>query len=412
MRRDPADLTAFVLEDPTCRRLAALAADHGREIALVGGWVRDWLLGRVSPDWDLVVTGDPAPLVRQLVADQGGGPFVPLDEAFGIYRTRLRDGLELDFAQAVGGSVLADLSRRDLTINALAVRLSDGQLLDPLNGLADLRAGLVRVPARINLADDPLRLVRVHRFAAVLGFSVDPETEAWARELAPELSRSAGERVLQELAKLLPSGRAADVVDAMAAQGLLPGVLGADQADPARLRAVEARLVDPAWARATAWAARPLTSDRPGTIALLLAALLGDAPLVTVDAARQRLRWGKQEDKLARAWVLARPTPEAWEAAAGSPRLMHRLLRAHGEALPGHTLLAGPGAPQAALAAWAARQDAPLPRLVDGDDLMQALGLKPGKHMAELLALVEEAQALGEIATRDAAIALAARGIE
>src|SRR5687768_16522924 len=98
LARTPEALRAFVLADPLCRRLAALAAAHDRPIALVGGWVRDWLLGRPAPDWDLVVPGDPRPLVRALADEEGGGPLVPLDETFGIFRTRLRDGLMLDFA--------------------------------------------------------------------------------------------------------------------------------------------------------------------------------------------------------------------------------------------------------------------------------------------------------------------------
>lgn len=397
MLNDPEQMSDFVRTDPTCRRLADLAAAHGRELALVGGWVRDRLLGRTSPDWDLVVTGDPKPLVKALVAGQGGGPFVPLDEGFGIYRTRLKGGLELDFAQAVGGSVMADLARRDLTINAMAVDLATGDFLDPLGGLADLRAGVVRAPSRANLEDDPLRLVRIYRFAAVLGFAVDPATAAWAAALTPRIAEPAGERVLQELAKLLPSGRAAAVMEAM--RDLLPGMLGT-AADPAPLAALEARLGEPGWARAAAWARQPLTGDRPGLVALMLCAMVAD-----VEPVKRRLKWGKQEDKLARVWAGPKP---AWPA---DPRGLHRLLRATGEALPGLALLDGGEPARAALDAWAFLQDHPRPKLTDGNDLMAALGLKPGKLVADLLAAIDEAQALGEIATRDEAIALASRGI-
>ncbi|MFP5502649.1 MAG: hypothetical protein ACLGIN_09170, partial [Candidatus Sericytochromatia bacterium] len=92
--RTPDDLQAFVLADPLCRDLAALARAHGRSIALVGGWVRDWLLGRPALDWDLVISGDPAPVVADY-ANRIKGPVVVLDAEMGVYRTRLKSGLVL-----------------------------------------------------------------------------------------------------------------------------------------------------------------------------------------------------------------------------------------------------------------------------------------------------------------------------
>lgn len=419
LARTPEDLRAFVLADPLCRRLAALGEAHGRPIALVGGWVRDWLLGRPAPDWDLVVPGDPRPLIRDLISAEGRSSLVPLDEAFGIYRTRLASGLELDFARAEGDVIETDLVRRDLTINALAVGLVDGQLLDPVGGLADLEAGVIRVPTRANLEADPLRLLRIYRFAAALGFDVAPATEEAACALAPLLHRSAGERVMAELAKLLGGGRAAERLADMDRIGLLSHVLGAPAQGPwtlgeglAAVAEMERRFADPApagpWSRLAAWAAGEAGGGRSRRSALALAGLLRDPHAPTVDVAAARMKWSRKEDALIRAWVGRADL----RAAAASPRAMHRFLKSTADAAPGLALLDAPAAPEAATAVLLAywhRLDAPLPRLVDGNDLMRDLQLPPGRHIAALLAGIEEAQALGELASREEALAWAAR---
>ncbi len=419
VERTPEALRDFVLADPLCRRLAAIADEHGQPIALVGGWVRDWLLGRSAPDWDLVVPGDPRPLARALVQDAGGGPLVPLDETFGIYRTRLRNGLSLDFAQAVGDTIETDLARRDLSINALAVRLQDGAVLDPVGGLADLAAGVIRTPSRVNLEDDPLRLVRIYRFAATLGFAVDPATATAAGELAPWLARSAGERVSAELGKLLKTGRAADALAEMNQIGLLSQALGAPaqgprsmDEGPTNVRLIEAFLADaalgPPWSRLATWLAIEAGGERTRLATLQLAALLRDPQAPSVEMAAARLRWSRKEDDLIRAWTVPRSLTDA----AASPLATHRFLKAAGEAVPGFALLErhhDEGAAAAVLAAYWRRLDAPLARLVDGHVLMRELGLPPGRQIAALLAGIEEAQALGELTSREEALAWAAR---
>jgi tRNA nucleotidyltransferase/poly(A) polymerase len=170
------------------------------EAWLVGGSVRDLLLGRQVVDVDLVVERDPAAAARSLARSHGGAPF-PLSERHGAWRV-VRDGHTVDIT-ASRGAVADDLGRRDFTINAMAVPLAGGDLLDPFGGRADLEAGRLRAVSEQVFSDDPLRLLRLVRLAHELGFSVDPDSERLARRDAHLADRPSGERVLTEIRRLL-----------------------------------------------------------------------------------------------------------------------------------------------------------------------------------------------------------------
>jgi tRNA nucleotidyltransferase (CCA-adding enzyme) len=170
---------------------------------LVGGAVRDALLGRRSPYFDL----DFVMLTRAVktagkIADRTKAGFVLLDAERQIARVVFAGGT-VDLAQAEGGSLEGDLWRRDFRINAIAWNPFTGEIIDPVDGQTDLRLGLVRMISRANLEDDPLRLLRAYRQAAQLGFAIEPETQSAIRELAPLLSQVAVERVRTELGYLL-----------------------------------------------------------------------------------------------------------------------------------------------------------------------------------------------------------------
>jgi poly(A) polymerase len=167
---------------------------------LVGGSVRDLLLGRQVVDVDLVVERDPAAAARSLARDRGGAPF-PLSERHGAWRV-VRDGHTVDIT-ASRGAVADDLGRRDFTINAMAVPLAGGDLLDPHGGRADLEAGRMRAVSDEVFSDDPLRLLRLARLAHELGFTVDPASERLARRDAHLAVQPSGERVLAEMRRLL-----------------------------------------------------------------------------------------------------------------------------------------------------------------------------------------------------------------
>jgi tRNA nucleotidyltransferase (CCA-adding enzyme) len=173
------------------------------ETCVVGGAVRDALLGRVRSvvDLDLVVPVDAVALAREIAAKYRSG-FVLLDAERSIARLVFA-GVTVDFAQQMGGSLLADLTRRDYRMNAIAYHLRTQKLIDPLDGVADLQAKVVRMVSAENLAADPLRILRGYRQAAQLGFELDPETDQVIQQLSPSLQQVAAERVMTELRYLL-----------------------------------------------------------------------------------------------------------------------------------------------------------------------------------------------------------------
>lgn len=190
---------------PLSRAVSALEAE-GHGCLLVGGCVRDLLLGQASKDLDLVVDATAGQLMKlksKLRRLTGATP-VPLDAQRGILRLCFAEEQELDLVARQGKDLLADLLRRDLTINAMALNAAGG-LADPSGGLADLRAGLLREVRPGNFDDDPLRAVRVLRFAAQLDFQVEPESWRRTLEAIQKVNRVAGERLLVEMRKFFES---------------------------------------------------------------------------------------------------------------------------------------------------------------------------------------------------------------
>ena len=176
---------------------------------LVGGTVRDALLERESEylDLDFVMPIGAVETARAIARHYKAG-FVLLDAERQIARVVFEQGTA-DFAQQVGSTLEADLERRDFTVNAIAYNPHTDQLLDPLQGYADLQKHQLRMISPENLRDDPLRLLRAYRQAAQLGFTVEAETRVVIRDLATLLQRIAAERVQSELNYLLSSTRGA-----------------------------------------------------------------------------------------------------------------------------------------------------------------------------------------------------------
>ena len=191
-----------------------------RQVYLVGGSVRDLLLGRRPLDLDLVVAGNPHAFALRLAAHTGGR-LVPLGKP-GLMLYRIVHGSQvMDVSAVTGRSISEDLQRRDFTINALAVDVAGGDIIDVCGGRADLAAGRVRMVSRSAFEQDPVRLIRTFRMAAVLRFEVTPETAAAVRDQAMLITKPAGERIRDELLKILETGRAADAITQMTDCGLL-----------------------------------------------------------------------------------------------------------------------------------------------------------------------------------------------
>jgi tRNA nucleotidyltransferase/poly(A) polymerase len=327
----------------------------GEEAWVVGGAVRDELLGRPIVDLDIACR-EPEAAARRFARKTGGAPF-PLSDRHGAWRVALSDGRTVDFTPLPDG-IESDLSTRDFTINAVARPLAGGAPVDPFGGAQDLQRGVLRAVGPEVFEDDPLRLLRAVRLEDELALRLDDETERLVREHASLVGRPAGERILAELLRLSPRG-----FQRLDELGLLAPLGGSLE----RLEVVED--------------ARP---------ELRLVAVFGerlvDFPVSNVlrRFARALLRALPPEDQSPRSVYRFRRATEPWAVEAA------RFTRA-GEDLERAIL--------------DARSQDPAEPLLRGDEL----GLPPGPEIGRLLERVEEERAAGTIATRDEALELVRR---
>lgn len=410
-----------------CRELVAVA--RGRSCHVVGGAVRDRLLGRPHHDLDLLVDGDGERIAGEL-ADRLPGRLVDLGgDAFGSWRI-VRAAGDVDLWDRDGAPLRRELARRDLTVNALAVELPSGELRDPLRGLEDLRAGILRCPRRDTLRDDPLRVLRLVRLASELaGFAPTAATVLAARQAAPEIERIAGERVREEWSRLQdtedPSAMVALLCDldlyprlwvpeGEPVDGDLKAVPGAAPEAARTAKLTVGRLRDGAEELEHALPpSAPVADPRVALDLLLLAALPRPAAAVA-GLARRRHRSQAEATRLRR--LLSWPRPPGCDAACR--RFLHQL------AADASTGLLWLGA--RALAAhrrrpWAhsVTQIAELevaygeeirtpPTLLTGDALAASTGLS-GRALGRALDAIREAQVLGTVRSPAAALRLVRR---
>ena len=196
---------------------------------VVGGAVRDAALGRAVVDADLAVEGGAEARAANAIADASGGAAFRLSDEFGTWRALSGDrSWHVDVTRLRGADLGSDLALRDFTLNAVAVPLArlDAEPIDPMGGLGDLEARVLRAVSRRTFADDPLRLLRAARIAAMLGLEIEPATIELARTEAARAAEPAGERRLAELRLLVASDdpiRAFDLLDRLGAtSGVLP----------------------------------------------------------------------------------------------------------------------------------------------------------------------------------------------
>jgi poly(A) polymerase len=215
-------------EDPLKLIRVALA---GRQAWLVGGAVRDRVLGRATADLDVVVDGDPGEAARTLARAAPRAAAFALSEEYGGWRVVARDGAwQVDVERLRGGSLEEDLALRDFTVNAIAAPIEqaqarEGEPIDPLGGLEDLAARRLRAAGPRAFAEDPLRVLRLVRMAVELDLKPEPSTLAQARTAAPQLRSVAGERVFMELCRILATARATHGLELMGEVGATPVVL-------------------------------------------------------------------------------------------------------------------------------------------------------------------------------------------
>jgi poly(A) polymerase len=229
-----ARLPELVADGSLAREIGERFEQAGFETWLVGGRVRDWLLGLPTPDLDVATDAKPTEMLGILRgwADElwlQGVRYGTIGVSIGGERVEITTYREewypedsrkpeVHFAR----DIRSDLSRRDFTVNAVAVRTPTGEIFDPTDGLQDLRRKILRTPSEPDQAftDDPLRMLRACRFAAALGFEVADEVVDAAHRMRDRLSIVSRERVRDELSKLLVGAKPSRGLALMVATGL------------------------------------------------------------------------------------------------------------------------------------------------------------------------------------------------
>lgn len=475
-----------------------ICAERHVQAWLVGGAVRDLLLGLPVGDWDIAVERDAIGAARATANRLQADVYV-LDADHDTARVIAADGTIVDFARLRDDNIELDLTARDFTINALAIDLHQpDQLIDLFEGQADLAEGLIRAIAETSLTSDPIRLLRAVRQSAALAFAIEPQTAQWIKTHAALITRASAERVRDELIKLIGGHGCADDVLLLDAFSLLAHVLpeiaalkGVEQSLPHHwdVFAHTCRVIDALELLGTRW----LGFDQAGDGALMqdvIPAFAWDALLLTLapfadglrahlqayEISEKRSRWhtlkwaallhdiGKPATRtvgadgrthfytheavgaqLAEARLTAlkfssdevrrvltiiggHMRPHLLSETAVSRRAIYRFfkdtkdagvdilllsladhLATHGPELDQSRWVARLGLIEEMFTAYFMRREEIVlpPPLIDGHALMTALNLKPGKQIGVLLEAIREAQAAGEVTTKEAALSLA-----
>ncbi|MFZ1155930.1 MAG: HD domain-containing protein [Solirubrobacteraceae bacterium] len=453
----------------------------GQHAWLVGGAVRDRVLDRPIADLDVVIDGDPGEGARAIAqAARSAGEKTAcfeLSEEFGAWRVVAREGSwQVDLERMRGGSLEADLALRDFTVNAIAEPLAGGAQLDPLGGLADLRAGRLRLAGPAAFENDPLRVLRLVRAVVELDLKPEPQAIAAARKQVALLRGVSPERIFLELQRIIASSQALRGLELMGDLGAtgvvfpeLEAMRGVEQSrfhhrdvyghtlevleraialtagdsptvlGPEHSTQVLALLAEPLadgmtrgealrWAAILHDAAKPATRsvrtlDRRVTFighdalgADLARDVLGRLRASVrlrehvAGLVRHHLRLGflvHEPQPLARDTVFAYlrdcdPVEVDVTLLSVCDRLATRGAKAE-EAIEAHIALARRMLGDALR--W--RKDGPPKPLLRGDELAQELGIELGPRVGELLAQLAQAQYIGEVVTREQAVAFA-----
>ena len=214
----------MLINSPLIDTVRQLCAERHIRAWLVGGAVRDVLLGRDVHDWDIAVERD-AILLARATADRLNADVYVLEADLDMARVLVDDTM-IDFARLRDANLDLDLAGRDFTINAMAIDLSQpDRVIDRFNGQSDLEEGVIRAISETALTHDPVRMLRAVRQSASLAMAIDPQTAEWIATHAPLIVNSPAERVRDELNKTLQQGDVADSLLLLDAFGLLAHLL-------------------------------------------------------------------------------------------------------------------------------------------------------------------------------------------
>jgi poly(A) polymerase len=471
-------------------KIDLLLQSQQTEAYLVGGFVRDTLIGRSTADIDIAVTSD-ALKIAYLTAENLGGKFVLLDEDNRIARVVFPQSSisprgkswYIDFS-CIEKNISQDLARRDFTIDAMAIELdsvvkgtAELRIIDPFNGRSDILNMVIKMVNDTVFQADPVRLLRAVRLSAELGFNVSSSTEDSIRRFNTLITNVAGERVREELLRILSTPVAGKFVRYLDNLGLLTAII--PELEPARgfeqpkehhwdvlnhsletVRAVDFLLRQNEWEYASAkvlddipWSEKirqhftaEVSFGSTHASLLKLAALLHDiskpeTKIISnnktrffghteqgadvVDNILERLRFSNKEIKLVESMVRyhMRPTQMSHE---GMPtrRAIYRYFRDTGSSgidilylsLADHLAARGPELDREqwkwhtgqvnCILTDCFRQENVVSqiKLIDGHDLINLFGMKPGPEIRAILEAIKEAQAAGELTARDEAL--------
>ena len=456
-------------KDAINKKLLELCGES-TELFLVGGYIRDILLGRECYDKDYVVKGEGAINFAQKAAEFFDGYFVLLDEEHDIARVVLPDKKNtLDFAGCVGQDILTDLKNRDFTINAIACKIekNKSELIDPLNGIEDLNNKIIRTIAEENIIDDSLRVLRAYRFAAQFGFSIENRTLELIEKHKSLITMVSIERITQELIKLFEGDFAGENLYLMNNSGLFdeifPELISQRKIPPnlhhhlglldhsiESVKQLENEIKNfPDWAKEHLY--REFSSGIKAISLLKLATLLHDIGKPStwqideegrhrfikheelgsemVLEVLKRLKFSKNTIKYIAKLIKYHMYPsqllnDGLENL--SEKAMMRMFRRIGDDMPELILLGmadrlsakGPEISEQIiknniqglyflLEKYKKSQEEvrTIPKLIDGNEVMEILGISPSPILGKILKDLHEAQISGEVSTREEALA-------
>ncbi len=405
----------LLLHLPAVRAL--LDACEGLECHLVGGVLRDRALGLPCHDIDAVVAGradwSGLQVAERLAAALPARLVLLGGKEWSAYRLVAAD-LTVDLWDRQGMTLHDDLARRDFTVDAFALGLADGAVIDPFGGLADLDRRLLRATTPESFAGDPLRVLRLPRLLLRLpGFAADPDTLGLARLAAPRLAEVAAERVRDELAILFAHPEAHRGLALLTALDVYPGLWLGRPGEPGRTEGAMAEL------EALPERIRELrgideaAAEEVDAMAARVAATFAHLPLSALEGFRGAGYLTRQE---AAKVALLLGWEELPASELGQRRFLHQAGRLWATAVASMGARAAAGA---ALERWRAtlrpllelarREGEALidpPRLLTGGEVQELLGVLPGPAVGRALAAIREAQVDGRVGTREEAVAL------
>lgn len=468
----PEVLKTNPLSNEAVQKVYASAKRRACKIYLVGGYIRDAILSKPDAqlehkDYDFMVMGSDAVGLARQVADDLNGHFVMLDEGQDTARVVTDDASSFDFAGCVGGSLEADMKRRDFTVNALSWDADDpDNVIDLVNGISDLERKKIRAISEQSFLDDPLRLLRAYRFAARLNFDIDDECSAYICKHANLISTVAAERICAELFMMLESPLSGKYVRLMGDNGLLEAIFPElketrrvtsnafhhlplfDHSVESLVQAEAAYPSMPGWVQEGM--REPLSAGVSRLAATKLAALIHDIGkpdtwVITEEGKHtfighdklgaemceplaKRLKWSKPVERFIEKLVRWHLRPgHLFQQGMPTDKAKYRFYRAIGDELPELIVLAladfrstcGPGLQVgrreaeenlfellrnfSVIQVGKAKES----RFLNGTDLMNLLGISPGPVIGNILEDLLEAQALGEVKSPEDASSLA-----